>query len=80
VARGWESKSVEEQQAEATSPKTKAARPLTHEERVRDRERQGLLLSRAHLLQQLEAAHHPRRQQMLQAAIADLDAKLTRLG
>jgi hypothetical protein len=80
MARGWESKSVEEQQAEATSAKTKPSRPLTPEELAKDRERQGLLLSRAHLLQQLEAAQNPRRQQMLQTAIADLGAKLARLG
>lgn len=68
---------MEEQQAEAGSDSRKAGRPLTPEEVAKDRERQGLLLSRAHLLQQLSATHHPRRQQMLQAAIADLDAKLT---
>ena len=80
MARGWESKSVEEQQAEAGLAKRKPGRSLTPEELAKDRARQGLLLSRAHLLQQLEAAHHPRRQQMLQAGIADLDAKLARLG
>lgn len=80
MARGWESKSVEEQQAEAGSDSRKAGRPLTPAEVAKDRERQGLLLSRAHLLQQLEAAHHSLRKQMLQAAIADLDAKLNRLG
>jgi hypothetical protein len=79
VARGWESKSVEEQQAEAGSLKRKTGRPLSPEELAKDHERQGLLLSRAHLLQQLEATHHPRRQQMLQAGIADLDAKLAQL-
>ena len=70
---------VEEQQAEAGSAKRQPGRPLTPEERAKYRERQGLLLSRAHLLQQLEARQNPRRQQMLQAAIADLDAKLARL-
>jgi hypothetical protein len=80
VARGWESKSVEEQQSEAGLDSRRAGRPLSPAELAKNRERQGLLLSRAHLLQQLEAAHHPRRQQMLQAAIADLDAKLARLG
>ena len=43
------------------------------------RQRKGLLLSRQHVLQQLEAAQNPRHRQILQNALADLDAQLARL-
>jgi len=36
-------------------------------------------MSRQHVLQQLEAAQNPRHRQILQSALADLDAQLTRL-
>jgi len=79
VARGWESKSVEEQQAQAVSPSGPAPPPLTPAQIASQRQRTGLLLSRQHVLQQLEAAQNPRHRQILQSALADLDAQLTRL-
>jgi hypothetical protein len=75
MARGWESKSVEQQQEEASSVKTRGA-PLTPEQAAREKRRQGLLLSRQRVLQQLEAASNPRHRQMLESALADLDAQL----
>ena len=75
MARGWESKSVEQQQEEAATSKSLAAR-LTPEQAAREKRRQGLLLSRQRVLQQLEAASNPRHRQMLQAALADLDTQL----
>jgi hypothetical protein len=79
VARGWESKSVEEQQAQAVSPSGPAPPPLTPAQIASQRQRTGLLLSRQHMLQQLEAARNPRHRQILQSALADLDAQLARL-
>jgi hypothetical protein len=79
VARGWESKSVEEQQAQAVSPPGPAPPPLTPAQIAIQRQRKGLLLSRQHVLQQLEAAQNPRHCQILQSALADLDAQLARL-
>jgi hypothetical protein len=79
MARGWESKSVEQQQAEM-SERDKPARPqFSPKERERDRKRQGLLLSRSHLSRQLEAAENPRHRQMLADAIAELDRQLSSL-
>jgi hypothetical protein len=79
MARGWESKSVE-QQHDAMSERSKPARPaLSPEQRERDRKRQGLLLSRSHLSRQLEAAPNPRHRQMLTDAIAELDRQLSSL-
>lgn len=77
MARGWESKSVEQQQAEM-SDQPKTGRPaVSPEERERDRKRQGLVLSRKWLAQQLERASHLRHRQMLEQAIADLDRQLS---
>jgi len=80
VARGWESKSVEQQQDEAASASRKVHPILTSEELARQGEKQGLMLSRRRIVQQLEAARSPRHREMLQAALLDLDAKLSRLG
>ena len=80
MARGWESKSVEEQQAEAASQQTRRAPPLTPAELAKYRQREQLLLSRRNVLQQLEAAHNPRHCELLQKALADLDSRLAQLG
>jgi len=79
MARGWESKSVEQQQ-DAMSERSKPAGPaLSPEQRERDRKRQGLLLSRNHLSRQLETAVNARHRQMLTDAIAELDHQLSSL-
>ncbi len=84
MARGWESKSVEQQQEElaeqrkAVREKTVRA-PLSPGEQKRNRKRQGLLLSRERLNHQLQAAANPRHRQMLQQAIAELDSQLSSL-
>lgn len=79
MARGWESKSIEQQQ-DAMAERHKPARPaLSPEERDRDRKRQGLLLSRSRLSRQLETAANPRHRQMLTDAIAELDRQLSSL-
>lgn len=80
VARGWESKSVEEQQAQAISSSSLAKPPMTPGEIAFHRQRQSLLLSRRHVLQQLEAAQNPRHREILRNALADLDAQIARLG
>jgi hypothetical protein len=79
MARGWESKSVEQQQEERFDQSKTARRPLSPEEQKRNRKREGLLLSRERLSQELQAAVNPRRRQMLEQAIAELDTQLTSL-
>jgi hypothetical protein len=79
VARGWESKSVEDQQAEAVSSRGPAKPPLTPAQIASQHKRQALQLSRQHVLQQLEAAQNPRHRQILQNALADLDKQLAQL-
>jgi hypothetical protein len=75
MARGWESKSVEQQQEEATSNVAKGPR-LTPQQIAKQQRRQSLELSRKRMAQQLEAATNPRHRQMLEMALRDLDAQL----
>jgi hypothetical protein len=77
MARGWESKSVEEQQAEArtTSP-SPTRKPRTSEEIAKQRQEDALRLSRSRIVQQLEAAQNPNYRESLEAALADLDRQL----
>ncbi len=79
MARGWESKSVEEQQSQAVSRPNPSTPTLTPAQIASQRKRQGLLLSRQHVLQQLEAAQNPRHREILQSALADLDARIAQL-
>jgi hypothetical protein len=79
VARGWESKSVEEQQSQAASAPQHSNPQLSPAELDRKREKARIELSRKHVLGQLNAAQNPRHREMLQAALAELDARLARL-
>lgn len=75
MARGWESKSVEAQQEEARQQKPQR-RKLTAEEARKERQKQGLNLSRQRILQQLAVTHNPRHRKLLEDALAALDQKL----
>jgi hypothetical protein len=79
MARGWESKSVELQQSDLSEKESKPSIRLTPDEIGRQREREGLALSRSRILQQLEAAKNPRHREMLQQALDDLDNRLAGL-
>jgi hypothetical protein len=77
MARGWESKSVEQQQEERLEPRNSGRVPLSPDEQQRNRKRQGLLLSRERFTQQLRAAVKPRHRQMLEQSIAEVDRQLS---
>jgi len=78
MARGWESKSVEAQQSEASEKSTEPRLNLTPEAAARYRQRETLRLSRKRVLEQLERAQNPRHRSLLESELADLDQKLTR--
>jgi hypothetical protein len=80
MARGWESKAVEDQQAEAAATTNPNKVRLAPEEVAKEKQQQGLLLSRKRVLQQLQAAQNPIHRNMLEAALGELDAQLARLG
>lgn len=76
MARGWESKSVEEQQSAMSEQRKTARAPISLEEQQKNRKREGLLLSRQRLRQQLQAACNPRHRQMLEQSLAELERQL----
>ena len=78
MARGWESKSVEEQQSQANTP-TKRGPALTPEQQARQRRIDGLTLSRKRVLQQLVTVQNPSHRKLLQAELSELDAQLAQL-
>jgi hypothetical protein len=77
MARGWESKSVEQQQEELAERRQTVGPQLSPEEQQSKRKREGLLLSRQRLQQQLPAACNARHRQMVEQAIAELDRQLS---
>ncbi len=77
MARGWESKSVEEQIAVAEAEKQARERSeLTAAERERQANRARLLLVRARIVHDLEAASHERHRTQLKQALAEIDAQI----
>lgn len=81
MARGWESKSVEDQVADAEAAKDdRAKRHLSEQERVKETERQSLMMSRTQIIGRLNRATNPRYRTQLEAALRDLEKKLAELG
>lgn len=80
MARGWESKDVEAQ-VEAKSPEKAPSdkQQKTQVQMDKEREIQGLELSKKHILADLENATHPNHRKTLEAALAHLDAKIASL-
>jgi hypothetical protein len=76
MARGWESKSVEAQQAEAQDSSSASRSRLSPEQAARAREHETLRLSRQQVLQQLHKTQNPRHRKLLEDALAELDAKI----
>jgi len=77
MARGWESKSVEAQQAEATYKSESPRQKMTAEAAARFREREGIRLARQRVLQQIDRSQNPRHRKLLQDELDDLDRKLS---
>jgi len=80
MARGWESKSVEAQIEESFSESSRNPPPASAEELQSRNRKAGLMLSRKHLLQQLEHSTAERYSELLRRTLADLDAKIAALG
>jgi hypothetical protein len=82
MARGWESKSVEEQQSAAdltaSGVLVDAAKRSSLEKAKRERQKQELDLQRERILS--ERTSSPVRRAALQAALADIESRLTHLS
>ena len=81
MAKGWESKSVEDQiQNTDNEPNHDNRRKqLTPDQMEAHRRREVLLLSRARVEKDLNASQNPRYRDQLTRALADLDVQLSKL-
>ncbi|HEY3974473.1 MAG TPA: hypothetical protein VGM18_15830 [Candidatus Sulfotelmatobacter sp.] len=76
VARGWESKSVEAQQEEASEKPSPSRGRMSAEEAAQWREKEILRLARQRVLQQLETTENSRHRKLLEDSLIELDGKL----
>ena len=79
MARGWESKSVESQQDLARDELGAQHRALSDDQKKIEREREGLLLSRARVLKQIEASTNARYTKVLREALNEIEKKIASL-
>lgn len=80
MARGWESKSIEDQIDAAESARQAAAKPaLTAADKERQSRRDGLLLSRARTLTALQGTCDARYRALLERTLAHIEDELTQL-
>lgn len=77
MSRGWESKSVEEQQAQAQASQSDK-RSFDAAEADRKRQRQALEMQRERILSERTASPH--RRSALSLALADVEEKLAEFG
>lgn len=80
MARGWESKSVEDQQEAAVRERAVQKAPApTPDQQMRAQQRESLRLARARTLATLQTACQPRHRAMLEEQLAHVDAQLRTL-
>ena len=79
MARGWESKAVEDQIAASEERKAAAKDARGPDELERESRRQGLLLSRAKIAGDLARARDERHRAALQQALDYIDTQITNL-
>lgn len=79
MARGWESKAIEEQIGAIEAEKEAKAKPaLTDSERERQLRKEGLLLSRTRIIKDMEASRNQRYRALLEQTLAHIDAELAK--
>jgi hypothetical protein len=78
MARGWGSKSVEEQQSQIHQPQAKPSK--SPDELRRANEVRSVRLKRARVMDQLKNAQNPRYTELLQRELEVLDAELKKLS
>lgn len=80
MARGWESKSIEEQQSEFQKTSTSAKSSVLPEQRRREQQIQALHLKRAHVAEQLKHSQNDRFTQLMLQELAHLERELAKLS
>ena len=79
MARGWESKSVEEQIASAKAREGQPRVKHTPEQLEVERKRDSLTLQRTRMLRQLDDCKDARYRQTLESGLAYLDSEIAKL-
>ena len=80
MAKGWESKSVEEQQTATQAPLTKEEKErISREKASKVRELQALRLSCARVREQLQRSQNPRYSELLERELRHLEVQLTEM-
>ena len=77
MARGWESKSVEDQMSAAEANRDAQIKPhFSAVEREQRERKQSLLLSRAQIINRLKVAQNARYRAQLESALQHVEAEL----
>jgi hypothetical protein len=80
VARGWESKNIEDQISAAEArEEARAKAELTSLEMARRRRKEGLLIERARIEREMQAGHKRRYLALLERSLAHVEAELAKL-
>jgi hypothetical protein len=81
MARGWESKSVEDQMEEARRSQDRREGPVESlEEKERRRKIEGLRLERSRLAQQLDRARSDAHRRLIQHSLKAIEEEIDALG
>ena len=81
MARGWESKSVEDQIAEAqTGRQANRGRALTADEIELQKRKEALLLERTRLTREMQKAYKRRHLEILERGLAHIETELAKLN
>ncbi|HKP85163.1 MAG TPA: hypothetical protein VJZ26_03645 [Blastocatellia bacterium] len=80
MARGWESKAVEDQiSAAEAKAQARAKRQLTTSELERRKRKEGLLLERARIEREMREGHKRRYLALLERSLAHVESELSKL-
>lgn len=79
MARGWESKSVEDQLEERERAKREAAVSISTEAPAHRQRREALLLMKSRLLEQLKSARAEAHRQMIEQSLQAIEEELKAL-
>jgi hypothetical protein len=81
VARGWESKSIEDQISEREADaQTKTKKRPSSQEIQKNSKREGILLARSRTVAAMESARDERYRALLKRTLEHLDLELAKLG
>ena len=76
MARGWESKSIEEQMENARQNKDDSAAHRSAKPAQHSRQHENLVLARARIVRDLGTTENARYRQLLEASLADIDKQI----